>query len=103
MARGLAASSPLTWDVVLRLPGAGRDHVEDLGGASVGGAVGPLGDAGGQPGPRCAGDVAFFILTPRSLRCYVDLASQSSGDKHKKWFYWMLVSWRQVKAEPAEL
>lgn len=45
VAGGLAASSPLTWHVVLRFTGAGRDHVEDLGGTSVRGAVGSLGNA----------------------------------------------------------
>lgn len=34
-ASGLAASSPLTWHAVLRFPGAGRDHVEDLGGSLI--------------------------------------------------------------------
>lgn len=34
-ASGLAASSPLTWHAVLRLPWAGRDHVEDLGGSLI--------------------------------------------------------------------
>lgn len=62
MAGGLAASSPLTWHVVLRFTGAGRDHVKDLGGASVGGAVGALGDAAGQLRPRRAGHVLAFVL-----------------------------------------
>lgn len=34
-ASGLAASSPLTWHVVLRFTGAGRVHIEDLGRASI--------------------------------------------------------------------
>lgn len=34
-ASGLAVSSPLTWHAVLRFPGAGRDHVEDLGGSLI--------------------------------------------------------------------
>lgn len=61
-ASGLAASSPLTWHAVLRLPRAGRDHVEDLGGALVGGAVGFLGDGAAQRRPRRAGVVLPFSL-----------------------------------------
>lgn len=80
MAGGLAASSPLTWHVVLRFTGAGRDHVEDLGGTSVSGAVGSLGDAAGQLGPRRAGDVlCFILLISFSLHGSGVLASQCWG------------------------
>lgn len=74
-ASGLAASSPLTWHAVLRFPRAGRDHVEDLGGALVGGAVGFLGDGAAQRWPRRAGIVlSSILLIPavlgRSFQCW---------------------------------
>lgn len=87
VAGGPAVSSPLTWHVALRLPGAGRDHVEDLGGASVGGAVGPLGDAGGRPGPRRGGDgVPRVLAASLGLRRPGVLAPQCwrGGEKHMK-------------------
>lgn len=65
-ASGGAASGPLTWHAVLRLPRAGRDHVEDLGGVLVGGAVGFLGAAAAaaaaQRWPRRAGTVLSFLF-----------------------------------------
>lgn len=82
VAGGLAASSPLTWHVLLRFAGAGRDHVEDLGGAPVGRAVGPLGDAVGQLRPRRAGDVLSLIHDVSfSLRCSAVLAFNSWREK----------------------
>lgn len=82
VAGGLAASSPLTWHVLLRFAGAGRDHVEDLGGAPVGRAVGSLGDAVGQLRPRRAGDVLSFIHDVSfSLRCSGVLAFKSWREK----------------------
>lgn len=82
VAGGLAASSPLTWHVLLRFAGAGRDHVEDLGGAPVGRAVGSLGDAVGQLRPRRAGDVLSFIHDVSfSLRCSGVLAFKSWSEK----------------------
>jgi len=87
-AAGLAASSPLTWHAALRLPGAGRDDVEDLGGASIGGAVGSFGDStssytAGQPGPRRAGDVVVLPPVSLGLHCSGVLASQRWGDKEQ--------------------
>lgn len=82
VAGGLAASSPLTWHVLLRFAGAGRDHVEDLGGAPVGRAVGSLCDAVGQLRPRRAGDVLSFIHDVSfSLRCSGVLAFKSWREK----------------------
>lgn len=82
VAGGLAASSPLTWHVLLRFAGAGRDHVEDLRGAPVGRAVGSLGDAVSQLRPHRAGDVLSFIHDVSfSLRCSGVLAFKSWGEK----------------------
>lgn len=67
-AGGFAASSPLTWHAVLRFTRAGRDHVEDLGGPLVGGAVGFLGDTAGHRWPRRAGNGLSFVgLIPFGL------------------------------------
>lgn len=67
-ASGLAVSSPLTWHAVLRFPRAGRDHVEDLGGSLIGGAVGFLREAASQRRPRRAGNVLSVVpLIPFGL------------------------------------
>lgn len=87
MAGGLAASSPLTWHVVLRFTGAGRDHIEDLGGTSVSRAVGSLGDsaAAGRPGPRRAGHVLTAVLVLRvGISRSGVLASERWGNENKK-------------------
>lgn len=81
MAGGLAASSPLTWHVVLRFTGAGRDHVEDLG-VSVGGAVGSLRDAARQLRPRRARHIfGFVLLVSLSLNYLAVLDSLRWGEK----------------------
>lgn len=86
MAGGLAASSPLTWHVVLRFTGAGRDHVEDLGGTSIRGAVGSFCDTCGQLRPHCAGEVlSFNLILSFTIYCFGVLACQCCGKK-KNWF-----------------
>lgn len=103
MAGGLAVSSPLTWHVVLRFTGAGRDHVEDLGRTSIRRTVRFLCDSASQLGPCCARHVFVFLLVisfrlycsgvlalKRSFRLYCSsvLASECWGEKETD--SWML-------------
>lgn len=77
VASGLAASSPLTWHVVLRFTGAGRDDIEDLGRTSIWSAVWSFCHAACQLGPCRAGDILCFILVISfSLHCSGVLAFQ---------------------------
>lgn len=83
VAGGLAASSPLTWHVVLRFAGAGRDHVQDLGRASVRRAVGPLRDDAGWLRLLRAGGVCSFVLVGAfSLCCSAVRAPESCRNKN---------------------
>lgn len=85
MAGGLAASSPLTWHVVLGFAGAGRDHVEDVRGPSVGGAVGSLSDAARQLRAQRAGGVFAFFFIRASGNCGPGvLPSESCTDTNVK-------------------
>lgn len=62
VAGGLAASSPLTWHVVFRFTGAGRDHIEDLGRAAAGRAIGAFCETTIHPWCYCIGNVLSVLF-----------------------------------------